>query len=117
MADAISHVKTTTTDVRIAVARFASTPATPTLARIAVSAAKKAESSDQVNQVICFQYARNRYDSPRAPAGPNLTSIVQGFRSMPSQARPKTLRRVPGVTLNLDATDFLRVWNVIPQGP
>jgi len=50
------------------------------------------------------------------PVGLNLTFIAQGFGSVPSQTRPKTLRWVPGVTLNLDATDFLRVWNVIPQG-
>src|SRR5882672_8479941 len=66
MAYAISHVKTTTTEVRIAVATFASTPATPNLARIAVRAAKKADSNDHVSQVICFQYACNRAHEPLA---------------------------------------------------
>jgi hypothetical protein len=49
---AIAHVKTTITDVRMAVARFGSIPATPTFASSAVAAAKNAESIAQKNQPI-----------------------------------------------------------------
>jgi hypothetical protein len=42
----------TTTDVRTAVAKLASTPATPNFARIAVMAANKAESKAHVSQFI-----------------------------------------------------------------
>src|SRR5471032_2529019 len=44
------HVKTRMTVVRIAVARLGFTSATPTLARIAVSAANNAERKAQTNQ-------------------------------------------------------------------
>ncbi len=47
VAYAITQLKTRITEVRIAVAKFESTPATPTLARTAVAPAKTAESSDQ----------------------------------------------------------------------
>ena len=49
---AMAQVKTTITDVRIAVARFESMPDTPTLARSAVAAAKTAESNAQKTQVM-----------------------------------------------------------------
>ena len=49
---AIIQVNTTTTEVRTAVARFASTPETPILARMAVTAAKRAESRDQTSQAM-----------------------------------------------------------------
>ena len=49
---AMAHAKIKITVVRIAVARFESTPATPTLASTAVRPAKSAESNDQVNQFI-----------------------------------------------------------------
>jgi hypothetical protein len=56
-----SQVKMTTTEVLTAVARLESIPATPRFARIAVSAAKKADSSDQVNHVMESKYhARSR---------------------------------------------------------
>jgi len=48
--EAIAQVKTRITVVRIAVAKFESTPVTPIFARIAVVPAKSAESSDQVSQ-------------------------------------------------------------------
>ncbi len=46
------HTNTHTTDVRIAVARFEFTLATPTLTRMAVAPAKTAESKDQKSQFI-----------------------------------------------------------------
>jgi hypothetical protein len=50
--NASNHVNTTTTDVRTAVAKFESTPATPIFAKIAVAAANTAESKAQVNQLM-----------------------------------------------------------------
>jgi hypothetical protein len=50
--DIIEFVNTTTTEVRTAVATFTSTPLIPILAKIAVAAAKKAERSDHVSQVM-----------------------------------------------------------------
>src|SRR5271154_4218925 len=52
VAKASAQVMTRMTVVRIAVARVGFTSATPTLARIAVSAANKAESSAQMNQLF-----------------------------------------------------------------
>ena len=49
-------MNSTTIEVLTAVARFASTPATPTFARIAVAAANSADRRDQVNQVIRSRY-------------------------------------------------------------
>ena len=52
--EAIAQVKRRITVVRIAVAKFESTPVTPIFARIAVAPAKSAESNDQVSQLfIC----------------------------------------------------------------
>ena len=50
--NARSHVNTTTTEVLTAVARLASIPATPIFAKIAVTAANKAERRDHVSHVI-----------------------------------------------------------------
>ena len=52
MPRATAQAKTKTTVVRIAVARLESMPETPTLARSAVAAAKKAERRAQRSQVI-----------------------------------------------------------------
>ena len=54
-------MKTTTTEVRIAVAKLTSIPAIPAFARIAVAAAKKADRRDHVSHVIvsklsCLSY-------------------------------------------------------------
>jgi len=49
-----AQLKTTTTLVRIAVAKLESTLATPTLARTAVGAANKADSSAQNNQFVVY---------------------------------------------------------------
>jgi hypothetical protein len=54
-AIAIAQVKTSTTVVRMAVARLESMPATPILARIAVAAAKSAERSAQRSQVMQYR--------------------------------------------------------------
>ena len=51
-ANTIAQLKTSTTAVRMAVARLESIPATPIFARIAVSPAKKAESSAQNIQLV-----------------------------------------------------------------
>jgi hypothetical protein len=52
--EAIIQVKTRITVVRIAVAKFESTPVTPIFARTAVAPAKMAESNDQTSQLfIC----------------------------------------------------------------
>jgi hypothetical protein len=53
-------VNTRMTVVRIAVARFESMPATPTLANSAVAAAKTAERTAQKTQVIEEAYADER---------------------------------------------------------
>jgi hypothetical protein len=72
-------VKTTTTDVRTAVARLESIPATPSFARIAVSAAKKAESSDHVSHVMDSKYhARLRAAFVALPVGQKLCSSADG---------------------------------------
>jgi hypothetical protein len=52
MRYARSQVKTTTTEVRTAVATLASIFLTPSFARIAVAAAQRADRKDQVSQVI-----------------------------------------------------------------
>src|SRR4051794_13974964 len=52
VAAAIAQVKTSTTDVRRAVAKWELIPVTPILARIAVIPAKNAESKAQVTQFI-----------------------------------------------------------------
>jgi hypothetical protein len=52
VAKAIAQVNSKITVVRIAVATFELTPATPTFAKMAVNAAKTAESNAQVNQFI-----------------------------------------------------------------
>ena len=49
---AMSQVNTTTTEVRMAVAKFESTPATPIFAKIAVAAAKTADKSAHPIQFI-----------------------------------------------------------------
>ena len=49
------HVKTSTTVVRMAVARFEFTLFTPTFARAAVAPAKSAERRDQKNQFISIR--------------------------------------------------------------
>ena len=56
-AIAMAQVKISTTVVRMAVARLESIPATPTLARIAVAAAKNAERSAQISQFMQSGYA------------------------------------------------------------
>src|SRR5260370_31719914 len=120
MTYATSQVKTTTTEVRTAVATFASKPATPNLARIAVRAAKNADNSAQVNQVISFQYAWKRArrneqtDVPPGAKSRNHISIASGpqnalQRHGASSSRGRC-RYTTGVTLNADATDFLRMW-------
>ena len=50
--NAMVHVNTTMTDVRIAVAIFGSTPETPIFARMAVTAANVADRRDQCSQFI-----------------------------------------------------------------
>ena len=60
-SEAIAQVKTTITVVRMAVARFESIPVTPTLARRAVAAAKKAERSAQKIQFIWRAYSSATY--------------------------------------------------------
>lgn len=52
VAKAMLQVKTSTTVVRMAVARFELTPDTPTFAKIAVAPAKKADNKAQTNQFI-----------------------------------------------------------------
>jgi len=52
--EAIIQVKRRTTVVRIAVAKFESTPVTPIFARTAVAPAKRAESKDQVSQLFTY---------------------------------------------------------------
>ena len=52
VTSATPHANTSTTDVRTAVARFESTPDTPTLARMAVSPANNAANSDQKSQFM-----------------------------------------------------------------
>jgi len=59
-ANARIQVKITTTEVRTAVARLASTPATPIFARIAVAAANTADSKDQASHVIRSKLPRER---------------------------------------------------------
>src|ERR1700678_2699549 len=54
----MAQVNTRITVVRMAVARFESTPDTPTLASKAVAAANTAESNAQKTQVIVLAYAR-----------------------------------------------------------
>ena len=50
--EAIAQVKRRITVVRIAVAKFESTPVTPIFASIAVAPAKSADSNDQVSQLF-----------------------------------------------------------------
>ena len=50
----IPQAMTSTTTVRIAVARFELTPSIPTLAKIVVSAAKQAESNAKTNHILFF---------------------------------------------------------------
>ena len=52
--DAISQVKRRITVVRIAVAKFESTPITPIFARTAVAPAKRAEIRDQTSQLFTY---------------------------------------------------------------
>jgi len=58
--EAIAQVKRRTTVVRIAVAKFESTPVTPIFARIAVALAKSAESNDQVSQLFIAMESQTR---------------------------------------------------------
>ena len=51
-AATMNQVQSRTTVVRIAVARFELMPSTPTFARIAVAAAKRAERTDQSSQLV-----------------------------------------------------------------
>ena len=69
----MAQVKTRMTVVRMAVARLESTPATPTLARMAVAAAKMAERSAQRSHVMGQGYpvreARGGLRGRRGPPG------------------------------------------------
>src|SRR6267143_779864 len=62
VSEAIIQVKKRITVVRIAVAKFESTPVTPIFARTAVAPAKRAESSDQVTQLFT-DAARLHFDA------------------------------------------------------
>jgi hypothetical protein len=54
-------------------------------------------------------------DVPPDAKSRNHTSIAPGPK-MRHRGTPQAPRRGHSVTLNADATDFLRMWNVIPQG-
>jgi hypothetical protein len=58
--EAIAQVKRRITVVRIAVAKFESTPVTPIFARIAVAPAKSADSNDQVSQLFIAVESQTR---------------------------------------------------------
>src|SRR5258708_37705027 len=62
---AMHQANTSTTLVRIAVAKFEFTPSTPIFARIAVIPAKRADNKDQVNQFI-----PRKCREPRGVQGP-----------------------------------------------
>ena len=69
-ANTISQVKRRTTVVRMAVAKLALIPATPTLARMAVIPAKRAERMDQRSQLfskLAMACEMNRYYIGPAP--------------------------------------------------
>ncbi|MEY2496565.1 MAG: hypothetical protein QOD12_121 [Verrucomicrobiota bacterium] len=75
--EAISQVKTRITVVRIAVAKFESTPVTPIFAKMAVAPAKTAESNDHVSQLFISH---------------REVQMVTNFRS---RSRPGTPTRLP----------------------
>src|SRR5277367_5053531 len=85
---ASSHANTTTTEVRTAVATFASTPLTPSFARIAVAAANRAESRDHVSQVIVLKISPCAILSPqvhlrRLPGVRFCFGTPKSFTAMP----------------------------------
>lgn len=70
---ATPHANTSTTEVRTAVARFESTPATPTFAKIAVNPANTAESNAHVSQFMRATQPHRRVTSKAPAERPHLS--------------------------------------------
>ena len=86
IANTIPHAITTTTIVRIAVARFDPTPSIPIFASIDVNAAKTAEPSANQNHILFTLRLRlfisiTRYNSLISPTQATVLSHVTRFRN------------------------------------
>src|SRR6266436_2109911 len=97
---AILHVKSKTTVVRTAVARFESMPVTPIFARTAVSPAKNADSSAQKIQFMeCFRHAVPVPTLRRLASSGNV-SLAKG-KNLQSRGRKPQSRDPPPPLVNL----------------
>src|SRR3954462_15034261 len=95
-ASAIAHANIRTTVVRMAVARFESTCATPTLARSAVAAAKSAERSAHPLQVMQSMLAAG--PQILSQSGPQLLAIATMSESMNRQTNLLSLAALAVLT-------------------